>query len=121
MPKMLDDDADFLGTKPKAVVEVVRKERPYTRHHHGELHEFLSEKLPNLCDEKGVGDLKKIGEALGLTYQAVLKWVKRGKVPPGQVTNLVALSQAQDVKSLSAVQRKRFVPAKVTDFHRWVF
>jgi DNA-binding transcriptional regulator YdaS (Cro superfamily) len=48
-----------------------------------------------------VGSQGKLAEQLGVSQQAVQKWVKRGYVPPGRVVEIEALTGVPRAKLLS--------------------
>lgn len=104
----LDDDLD---DKP------ARKSKPIpTRTEYlGDLHVMLTKGLPDLVDDQGVLNVKRLSERLGISFQAVYKFFKNDKIPAKRIPMIIALSKAQKTGG------KDFKPLVRDDLLRFLF
>jgi hypothetical protein len=61
----------------------------------GPLHVLLTKGLPDLVDEGGVLDTRKLAVLVGISYQALYKWFERNQVPSKRIGILINLSKKQ--------------------------
>lgn len=61
----------------------------------GKLHELLSKGLPDLIDQNGILDVKKLAGHLGISFQAVYKFFKNDQIPTKRIPTILALSKTQ--------------------------
>lgn len=64
----------------------------------GGLHKLLTRGLPDLVDDQGILDVKRLSDHLGISFQAVYKFFEKDRIPTKRIATVLALSKSQKKK-----------------------
>jgi hypothetical protein len=64
---------------------------PAARQRFGRLYDLLLVKLPGFTSLGGHLDVRRLSADMGLSYEAIYKWLRADRLPARQVTRLVDL------------------------------
>lgn len=112
---------DLLGTESGDAPH--RRRKNATRKSQGPLHDVLTAALPDMVGPGNVCDLHKLADRLGITQQAIYKWMRPNypnRIPFKQARAIVQMSQNQTLSRLTAGERHRWHPATEKDFFDFV-